>query len=202
MNQKTLILTVALTAFVFAVSASGVNAQLGGMLNKTKDKAKNVENKAKGKDHENKAKPKEDKPAPKPDDKQISSNKTQAGGDETETRAENAKSLAKAVGMPKPANTDAALNKLLFQAADDHRLVPRRVVVADKDYMFTTDARGAKVRRIFAVIGRTQDDSSGKCAKQMVQFDQDWREERNAYGAVYVQNIGEIVPIACSAIGK
>ena len=104
--------------------------------------------------------------------------------------------------MPKAANTDAAFNKLLFQAADDHRLIPRRVVVTDKDYMFTTDERGNKVRRIFAVVARILDDGSGKCSKQMVHFDQDFRPEKNAWGAVYVQNIGAITPIACSAIGK
>lgn len=104
--------------------------------------------------------------------------------------------------MPKAANTDAAFNKLLFQAADDHRLIPRRVVVTDKDYMFTTDERGNKVRRIFAVVARILDDGSGKCGKQMVHFDQDFRPEKNAWGAVYVQNIGAITPIACSAIGK
>ncbi len=68
--------------------------------------------------------------------------------------------------MPKPANTDAALNKRLFQTADDHRLIPRRVVVTDKDYLMTEDARGTRIRRIFGVIGRTLDDGSGKCGKQ------------------------------------
>lgn len=171
---------------VFAFSMPTANAQIGGMLNKAKEKVKE------------KTKPN----TPPTDNKNNGGTQKSNGADETETRAENAKNLAKAAGMPKAANTDAALNKRLFQTADDHRLIPRRVVVTDKDYMFTTDARGTKVRRIFAVIGRTRDDGADKCGKQMVQFDQDWNKDKNIWGISYVQNIGEVVPIACSAIGK
>ena len=64
------------------------------------------------------------------------------------------------------------------------------------------DPRGGKTRRIFAVIARTKDDGSGGCAKQMVQFDSDWKPEKDAWGTPYVQNIGEIVSISCNAIGK
>lgn len=173
-------------------AAPDANAQFGGMPGKSKDKVKE------------KAAPPKAAPV-KPADKPKTGGGTTpaaATGDETEARTQNAKNLARAAGMPKAANTDAALNKLLFQTADDHRLIPRRVVVTDKDYLMTTDARGSKVRRIFAVVARTLDDGSGKCGKQMVQFDQDWKEERKAWGAAYVQNIGEITPVACSAIGK
>jgi hypothetical protein len=183
--------TIITITFAFAFfAAPAADAQFGGMLNKAKSKVKDAENKT--------------KTAPKSENKNSGANQTSVNSndDNSDARAENAKKLAKAAGMPKAANTDAALNKLLFQAADDHRLIPRRVVVTDKDYLMTTDARGTRVRRIFAVIGRTLDDSSGKCGKQMVQFDQDWRAEKNAWGAVYVQNIGEITPIACGAIGK
>lgn len=178
--------------FAFAIfAAPSADAQFGEMIDKAKSKVKDAENKT--------------KPAPK------TANKTSVGGGQTQTnssdgdsdaRSENAKNLAKAAGMPKAANTDAALNKLLFQAADDVRLIPRKVVVVDKDWLIATGARDAKVRRIFAVIGRTLDDGSGKCGKQMVQFDQDWKEEKNNWGLIYVQNIGEITPIACGAIGK
>ena len=166
-----------------AVGASTANAQLGGMINKTKSKIKSTESKT------------------KTESKTSSETKT-SSDDESETRAENAKKLAKAAGMPKAANTDAALNKLLFQAADDTRLIPRRVVVVDADWFITTGARNEKVRRIFAVIARTLDDGSGKCGKQMVQFDQSWKDDKNTWGLIYVQNIGEVTPIACSAIGK
>lgn len=179
-----------MTAF-FAINA---NAQIGGMINKAKSKVKETENKT--------------KPAPKTENKNSGGSqneiktKTNLTEDDSETRAENAKDLAKAAGMPKAANTDVALNKLLFQAADDVRLIPRKVVVVDKDWFAAIGARNEKVRRIFAVIGRTLDDGSGRCGKQMVQFDQNWKEEKNAWGLIYVQNIGEITPIACSAIGK
>ncbi len=166
-----------------AASALTANAQLGGMINKTKSKIKSTESKT------------------KTENKTVAETKTNSD-DESDTRAENAKKLAKAGGMPKAANTDASLNKLLFQAADDVRLIPRRVVVVDADWLITTGARNEKVRRIFAVIGRTLDDGSGKCGKQMVQFDQDWKADKNSWGLIYVQNIGEITPIACSAIGK
>jgi len=195
-TMKSSKLTIAIIAiFAFALfAAPQANGQLGGMLNKTKDKVKE--------------KTKETKPAPKTENKNTGGtvkNDTKSNttsGDSTEARADNAKNLARAAGMPKPANTDAAMNKLLFQTADDHRLIPRRVVVTDKDYLMTQDGRGTKVRRIFAVIARTLDDGSGKCGKQMVQFDQDWNKDKNIWGVSYVQNIGEIVPIACSAIGK
>lgn len=186
--QKLLIAITALFAFAF-FAAPASKAQFGKMIDKAKTKAKDAENKT--------------KPAPKPGKTNTdSSNQTNSGDDDSAARAENAKKLAKAAGMPKAANTDAALNKLLFQSADDHRLIPRKVVVVDKDWFTTTGAHDRKVRRIFAVIGRTLDDGSGKCGKQMVQFDQDWKEEKNAWGLIYVQNIGEITPIACGAIGK
>jgi len=186
-------LTIAIIAiFAFALfAAPQAEAQIGGVLNKAKEKVKEKTN-----------------PAPKEENKNTGDaikNEAKSNtnsGDNTEARAENAKKLARAVGMPKPANTDAALNKRLFQTADDHRLIPRRVVVTDKDYLMTEDARGTRIRRIFGVIGRTLDDGSGKCGKQMVQFDQDWNKDKNIWGVSYVQNIGEVVPIACSAIRK
>lgn len=189
-------LTIALIAvFSFAIfTAPGAHAQFGGMIKKAGSKVKDAENKT--------------KPAPKTENKntgdaaQNDAESNAISGDSTEARAANAKNLAKAAGMPKPANTDAVLNKRLFQTADDHRLIPRRVVVTDKDYLMTEDARGTKVRRIFAVVARTLDDGSGKCGKQMVQFEQDWNKDKNIWGVSYVQNIGEITPIACSAIGK
>lgn len=167
-----------------AINVSTANAQLGGILNKAKTKTKDTKN--------------------NPSTKTKEQNKTQTNtnDEESQIRAENAKKLAKEAGMPKPQNTDTSLNKLLFQAADDTRLIPRKVVVVDKDWLITTGARDEKVRRIFAVIGRTLDDGSGKCGKQMVQFDQDWKADKNVWGLIYVQNIGEITPIACSAIGK
>lgn len=172
---------------LFACAATTANAQIGGMINKTKTTVKEAKN----------------KPAPKNEDKNSGNNQTQTSGDDdSDARAENAKNLAKAAGMPKAANTNAALNKLLFQTADDVRLIPRRVVIVDKDWLVTTGARGARVRRIFAVIGRTLDDGSGKCGKQMAQFDQDWKEDKNAWGLIYVQNIGEITPAVCASIGK
>jgi Sec-independent protein translocase protein TatA len=173
-----------------AVNVSTANAQLGGIVKKTKSKVKDAENKM--------------KTVPKPENQNSGANQTSANSndDDSDARAENAKKLAKAAGMPKAANTDAALNKLLFQAADDTRLIPRKVVVVDKDWFITTGARNEKVRRIFAVIGRTLDDGSGKCGKQMAQFDQDWKADKNAWGLIYVQNVGEITPIACGAIGK
>lgn len=181
--------------FSFAIfAAPAANAQFGGVLNKTKNKVKD-----KTKEAESKT-----KTVPKTEAKNTggeTENKSNANSDgDSDTRSENAENLAKAAGMPKAANTDAALNKLLFQAADDHRLIPRRVVVTDKNYLMTLDARGTRIRRIFAVVARTLDDGSGKCGKQMAQFDQDWREGK--WGAVYVQNIGAVTPIACSAIGK
>jgi hypothetical protein len=170
-----------------AIGVSTANAQLGGIVNKAKSKIKSAEAKTKANTQtENK------------DSADTKAN----SDDESDTRAENAKKLAKANGMPKAANTDSALNKLLFQAADDVRLIPRRVVVVDADWLVTIGARDEKVRRIFAVIGRTLDDGSGKCGKQMVQFDQDWKADKNAWGLLYVQNIGEITPVACSAVGK
>lgn len=190
-SSKLTIAIIALFAFTLFTAASA-DAQIGGMLNKAKEKVKGKTN--------------ETKPAPTVESKTTgvaNQNQTKSNtGDTTEARATNAKNLAKAAGMPKAANTDAAMNKLLFQTADDHRLIPRRVVVTDKDYLMTTDARGTKVRRIFAVVARTLDDSSGKCGKQMVQFDQDWNKDKNIWGVSYVQNIGEITPIVCSAIGK
>lgn len=36
----------------------------------------------------------------------------------------------------------------------------------------------------------------------MVQFDQRWKEDKNDWGLIYVQNIGDITPIACGAVGK
>lgn len=78
----------------------------------------------------------------------------------------------------------------------------RRKLFGNKDWLITTGARNEKVRRIFAVIGRTLDDGSGKCGKQMLQFDQDWKAYKNAWGLIYVQNIGVISPIACGAISK
>ena len=184
--SKLSIVIIVLFAFaVFAVPAS--NAQFGGMINKAKSKVKDA------------------KPTPKIQNKNSGGNpaqKTNSDDEESDARAENARNLAKADGMPKALNTDAALNKLLFQAADDTRLIPRRVVVVDKEWLITTGARNEKVRRIFAVIGRTLDDGSGKCGKQMVQFDQNWKEDKNAWGLIYVQNIGEITPIGCNAIGK
>lgn len=180
--------------FVFSIFAAltapvAVSAQIGGMINKIKSKEKNVESKS-------------GTPAPKTENKISDDRQTNSNSDDSEARAENARKLAKAAGMPKPANTNAALNKLLFQAADDTRLIPRRVVVVDKDWLETIGARNEKVRRIFAVIGRNLDDGSGKCGKQMVQFDQSWKEDKNSWGLIYVQNIGEITPIVCSAIGK
>lgn len=184
---------VALVACVFAVSVETASAQFD-VLKKTETKINKKMKDAEGKT----------KPAPKPENTNAGNDSASAANsdDDSDARAENAKKLAKATGMPKAANADAELNKRLFQAADDHRLIPRRVVVTDKDYLMTADARGTKVRRIFAVLGRTLDDGSGKCGKQMVQFDQDWKQDKNAWGAVYVQNIGEVTPIACSAIGK
>lgn len=180
--------------FAFAIfAAPNANAQFGGMMDKAKSKVK---------DAENKTKPNTKTANKNPVGGGSSNNQTQtnSSNDDSDARAENAKNLAKAAGMPKAANTDAALNKLLFQAADDHRLIPRRVVVVDKDWFTTIGARNEKVRRIFAVLGRTSDD--GKCGKQMVQFDQDWKEDKNNWGLIYVQNIGEVTPIACGAIGK
>lgn len=174
-----------------AVNASTANAQFGGIMNKAKSKVKDAENKT--------------KPAPKTENKNSgggNETQTNSNDDDSDARAENAKRLAKAAGMPKAANTNAALNKLLFQAADDTRLIPRKVIVVDKDWFITTGAKNEKVRRIFAVIGRTLDDGSGKCGKQMVQFDQDWKADKNAWGLIYVQNIGEVTPIACGAISK
>lgn len=186
MKQSKLSITIiALFAFAF-FAAPAANAQFGGMINKAKTKVKDAENKTK----------------PAPEVGNTNSTNQTNGGDDSDARAENAKKLAKAAGMPKAANTDAALNKSLFQAADDHRLIPRKVVVVDKTWFTTTGAHNAKVRRIFAVVARTLDDGSGKCGKQMVQFDQDWKESKNAWGIIYVQNIGEITPIACGAIGK
>jgi hypothetical protein len=173
---------------LLTAAANLTNAQIGGMISKTKSKIKTVENKT--------------KTTAKSGGKTSGADQTQTSGDDSDARAENAKNLAKANGLPKPVNTDATLNKLLFQAADDTRLIPRRVIVVDKDWLVTTGARNAKVRRIFAVLGRTLEDGSGKCGKQMVQFDQDWKEDKNNWGLIYVQNIGEITPIACSAIGK
>lgn len=191
MKQIYLFTIIAVT-FAFAFfAAPAADAQFGGMLNKAKSKVKDAENKT--------------KPAPKNGNKNSGGNQTQTNSnddDDSDARAANAKKLAKAAGMPKAANTDAALNKLLFQAADDTRLIPRKIVVVDKDWFITTGARDEKVRRIYAVIGRTLDDGSGKCGKQMVQFDQDWKADKNAWGLIYVQNIGEITPIACGAIGK
>ena len=186
LSQSSIALVAAIAIACF--TAPNINAQFGGMLDKSKVKGGEA----------------------KVPTVPSSSNKTFASAKETESssrdgsdeRAENAKKLAKAAGMPKAANSDAVLNKLLFQAADDHRLIPRKVVITDKDWFTTTGAHNAKVRRIFAVLGRTLDDGSGKCGKQMVQFDQDWKEEKNAWGLIYVQNIGEVTPIACSAIGK
>jgi Sec-independent protein translocase protein TatA len=185
------LLIIAILSFAFAGSAAlASNAQIGGMINKAKSKVKDAEKKT--------------TPTPKTENKNSKNNQTQTKSDdeESDARAENAENLAKAAGMPKALNTDASLNKLLFQSADDTRLIPRRVVVVDKDWLITIGARSEKVRRIFAVIGRTLDDGSGKCGKQMVQFDQSWKEDKNAWGLIYVQNIGEITPIACSAIGK
>jgi hypothetical protein len=180
--------------FSFAIfAAPAANAQFGGVLNKTKNKVKDKTKVAEGKT----------KSAPKTETKNTggkTENESNADLDDSDTRSENAKNLAKAAGMPKAANTDAALNKLLFQSADDHRLIPRRVIVTDKNYLMMTNERSTKIRRIFAVVARTLDDGSGKCGKQMTQFDQDWRDGK--WGAVYVQNIGAITPIACSAIGK
>lgn len=188
--MKSAKLSIALIAlFAFAIfAATSANAQFGGMMDKANSKVNGSENKA--------------KPAPKTENKNSGSNVQTNTNDDSNTRAENAKNLAKAAGMPKTANTDAALNKQLFQAADDVRLIPKKVVVVDKDWLVTTGARDAKVRRIFGVVGRTLDDGSGKCGKQMVQFDQDWKEEKNNWDLIYVQNIGEITPIACGAIGK
>lgn len=183
--QKLSIAIIALFVFAF-FTAPDTNAQFGKMIDKAKTKVKDAENKT--------------KPAPKVGNTNTASSNQTNSDDDSEARAENAKKLAKAAGMPKAANTDAALNKLLFQAADDHRLVPRKVVVVDKTWFTTTGAHNAKVRRIFAVLGRTSDD--GKCGKQMVQFDQDWKESKNDWGLIYVQNIGEVMPIACGAIGK
>lgn len=177
--------------FAFMFFAAHVsNAQIGGMIDRAKSKTKEAQNKT--------------VPAQQTENKNSGGNETRANSsdDDSDSRAENAKNLARAAGMPKAANTDAALNKLLFQVADDVRLIPRRVVVVDKDWLVTTGARNEKVRRIFAVIGRTLDDGSGKCGKQMVQFDQNWKEDKNAWGLIYVQNIGEITPISCDAIGK
>lgn len=184
-------LTGIIAFLTFAICAAPAsNAQFGGMINKAKSKVKGAKNKT--------------DPTPK-NENNTSQNKppqTGSGGEDSDARAENARNLAKAAGMPKAANTDAALNKLLFQAADDTRLIPRRVVVVDQDWLVATGARNEKVRRIFAVIGRTLDDGSGKCGKQMAQFDQNWNADKNVWGLIYVQNIGEITPIACGAIGK
>ena len=178
-----------ITLFAFAFLAAPVsNAQFGKMIDKAKTKVKDAQNKT--------------KPAPKTKNANENLSKQTNANDDSEARAENAKKLAKAAGMPKAANADANLNKLLFQAADDHRLIPRKIVVVDKDWFTTTGAHNRKVRRIFAVLGRTSDDGSGKCGKQMVQFDQDWKEDKNTWGLIYVQNIGEVTPIACGAIGK
>lgn len=192
-------LTVALFAlFTFAVvAAPNATAQFGGMINKAKEKVKDAENKSKSAPPTGETKIVSGKSQTKPN-----GGTTNSSAGDSDAHAENAKNLARAAGMPKAANTDAALNKLLFQAADDVRLIPRRVVVVDKDWFAATGARNERVRRIFAVIGRTLDDGSGKCGKQMVQFDQDWKAEKNAWGLIYVQNIGEITPIQCSAIGK
>lgn len=189
--SKSSIAVVALFALAF-FAATAANAQFGGMLDKAKTKAKDKTKTADGKP----GAPTETKNAGGSPAAQSNS----GAEDETEARAESAKKLAKAAGMPKAANTDAALNKLLFQAADDVRLIPRKVVVVDKDWFTTTGAHNKKVRRIFAVLGRTTDDG---CGKLMVQFDQNWNEDKNAWDKlIYVQNIGEVTPIACGAIGK
>lgn len=183
-------LAVALFA-VLSFAAVDANAQFGGMINRAKDKVKETKPKT--------------VPA-KTATKNAGNNQAQTdaaqkgGGDESDARAGNAKKLAKAAGMPKAANTDAALNKLLFRAADETALIPRRVVVVDKDWFTTIGARNERARRIFAVLARTTE--AGKCGKQMVQFDQSWKEDKNAWGLIYVQNVGEITPIACGAIGK
>ena len=183
MKLSKLTLTFLMIFACLVIGVATADAQFGGLMNKTKSKIKSAES--------------------KPQNKNSTKTKINSTSDEeSDARAENARNLAKAAGMPKPANTDAALNKLLFQAADDTRLIPRRVVVVDADWLITIGARDEKVRRIFAVIARTLDDGSGKCGKQMVQFDQDWQADKNTWGLIYVQNIGEITPIVCSAIGK
>ncbi len=195
-----------IAALIFNASAPSTHAQFGGLVDKAKNKAKEAKPKSQP---EPPAAADKSKPAPPSDSvgngggNNSGSPSNTTSNEESERNGANAARLAKAPGMPKPANTDAALNKLLMAVADETRLIPRRVVVTDKDWIVMTDvARGNKMRRIFAVIGRIKDDSSGNCAKQMVQFDADWRAEKNAWGHPYVQNIGEIVPIACSAIGK
>lgn len=187
----------AFAALLLLASAQTANAQFGDMVDRAKGKTKETQPKTESKTQ----------PAPEAGNNNGNAAKSNdpanvASSDETEKNAENAKRLAQAPGMPKAANTDAALIKLLHQAADDHRLIPRRVVITDKDWIIVDNPRGGKTRRIFAVIARTKEDGSGNCAKQMVQFDSDWRPEKEAWGTTYVQNIGEIVPIACNAIGK
>ncbi len=205
-HKTAFIHALAFAALLLLASASTASAQFGDMVNRAKGKTKEAQPKT-----ETKAEPKT-QPAPAAQAKngnKAEGNAAESGntakaasGDETEKNRENATRLAQAPGMPKAANTDAALNKLLLQSADDHRLIPRRVVITDKDWIIVDDPRGGKTRRIFAVIARTKDDGSGNCAKQMVQFDSDWRPDKNAWGTPYVQNIGELVPISCNAIGK
>jgi hypothetical protein len=204
MKSHKLAFTYALSfaALLLLALASNANAQFGGVVDRAKGKAKEAQPRTQTKAQ----------PAPEVqtnnDDKDNGSSArsgdpaTATGGDETEKNKENAKRLAQAPGMPKAANTDAALIKLLHQVADDHRLIPLRVVITDTDWITVENARGGKTRRIFAVLARTKDDGSGNCAKQMVQFDSDWRPEKNAWDKPYVQNIGEIVNLSCKAIGK
>ncbi|MBC7911437.1 MAG: hypothetical protein H7Y30_13100 [Pyrinomonadaceae bacterium] len=192
----------AFAAVLLLASASNANAQFGDMLDRAKGKTKEAQPKTETKPQPvPEAQANNDKDA-KGDAANSSDPSNTQGSDETAKNKENAKRLAQAPGMPKAANTDAALIKLLHQAADDHRLIPRRVVITDKDWIIVDNARGGKTRRIFAVLARTKDDGSGNCAKQMVQFDSNWRPEKNEWGHPYVQNIGEIVPLACNAVGK